>query len=72
MVAPPDQDLITALPMEVTAVIASTVPKLQCQIARTNWRGNSHKALDLAHGSDRFGRARRHNFANRLSASGGS
>ena len=34
----PDQGLITALPMEVTAVVTRNVLRLCAAVARTNWR----------------------------------
>src|SRR4029077_13131906 len=37
-VAHPDQGLITALPMEVTAVVTRNVLRLSAVVARTNWR----------------------------------
>jgi hypothetical protein len=41
----PDQGLITALPMEVTAVVTRNVGRLRTVVARTNWRGTEHDPL---------------------------
>src|ERR1700730_14411274 len=40
----PDQGLITALPMEVTAVVTAVSSESRALVAMTNWRGLRQKA----------------------------